>query len=136
MTPRILVVEPDPSLAHMLQCQLLAAGFEILQAANGDMAWQLIQMHSPDLVLMEAGSPGLSSQEIICRMRTHVQLAQVRVILLGDPTTGYELAWWIECGADDYISKPFSIRVLIAQIRAMLRRASMNRVSKPEGCRG
>jgi DNA-binding response OmpR family regulator len=94
----------------------------MILALDGDTAWELIQARMPILVLMEAALPGLSSLEIVRRVRRSNQIAELPVMILGDPVSTEEMVEWFKLGIDEYISKPFSTQVLVAQMRAILRR--------------
>ena len=122
MVSRILVVEFDESTIRSLRACLQAAGFEVIQASDGNTAWELIQTRTPILVLMGATLPGLNSFEIIRRVRRSKQMAELPMVILGDSVSTEEMVEWFKLGADKYISKPFSTQLLVAQIRAILRR--------------
>jgi DNA-binding response OmpR family regulator len=94
----------------------------MILALDGDTAWELIQARMPILVLMEATLPGLSSLEIVRRVRRSNQIAELPVMILGDPVSTEEMVEWFKLGIDEYISKPFSTQVLVAQMRAIIRR--------------
>ena len=118
----ILVTEFDQNTTRILCSCIQAAGFEVIQATDGDSAWELIQAHMPILVLMATPLPGLSSWEIIRRVRRSNQMAELPVVILGDSVSTDEMVEWFKLGVDEYISKPFSTQLLVAQIRAILRR--------------
>lgn len=127
MNPQVLVADLDRQTPGVLQFALESAGLGMLQAQDGNTVWELIQTRNPSVVLIHVGLPGLSSQEIIRRIRASTAFVKLPVILLGDPTTVEESVRWLESGADGYVMKPFSVPVLIAQIRALIRRGEINR---------
>jgi two-component system phosphate regulon response regulator PhoB len=122
LSKRILVTEFDRNTTRILCSCIQAAGFEVILALDGDTAWELIQARMPILVLMEAASPGLSSLEIVRRVRRSNQIAELPVMILGDPVSTEEMVEWFKLGIDEYISKPFSTQLLVAQTRAIIRR--------------
>ncbi len=91
------------------------------------MTWELIQARAPALVLMEATLPGLSSSEIIRRVRRSDQYAELPVMILGDPCSTEEMVEWFKRGIDEYVSKPFSMEILVSRIRSIVRRIDRGR---------
>jgi two-component system, OmpR family, phosphate regulon response regulator PhoB len=122
LSKRILVTEFDRNTARILSSCIQAAGFEVILTPDGDTAWELIQARLPILVLMEATLSGLSSLEIVRRVRRSNQIAELPVMILGDPVSAEEMVKWFKLGIDEYISKPFSTQLLVAQMRAIIRR--------------
>ncbi|HWH18536.1 MAG TPA: phosphate regulon transcriptional regulator PhoB [Allosphingosinicella sp.] len=119
---RILLVEDDKALAELLVYHLEREDFEIGRTADGDEAMLLAQEQSPDLVLLDWMIEGTSGIEVCRRLRRLSATANVPIIMLtargeeGDRLRGFET------GADDYITKPFSPRELVARVNAVLRR--------------
>ncbi len=123
MTPLILVVEDEADLVTLLRYNLESEGFRVGEAANGEEALVLVQEERPDLILLDWMLPMLSGIEVCRQLRRRPQTADVPIIMLtargeeGDKIRG------LECGADDYVTKPFSPAELIARVRAVMRRA-------------
>ncbi len=123
MTPLILVVEDEADLVTLLRYNLESEGFRVGEAANGEEALVLVQEERPDLILLDWMLPMLSGIEVCRQLRRRPQTADVPIIMLtargeeGDKIRG------LECGADDYVTKPFSPSELIARVRAVMRRA-------------
>jgi DNA-binding response OmpR family regulator len=120
---RVLVVEDEPDVAHLIKHTLERSGeMRVDIAAAGDTALHAVTGQAPDLVILDLNLPVLSGLEVCRIMRTRPNTQGVPIIMLtarageGDRVTGLEL------GADDYISKPFSPRELAARVRAVLRR--------------
>lgn len=122
MPLHILIAEPNRIIRNVLQQHLSAQGFEIIQTTDGNAAWELIRAQKPALVLMRAALPGLNSREIVRRVRADSQLAEIGILCLGEPITTNELVEWFKLGIDNYIDYPFSMRLLVAQVKAHLRR--------------
>ena len=122
MTPLILVVEDEADLVTLLRYNLESEGFRVGEAANGEEALVLVQEERPDLILLDWMLPMLSGIEVCRQLRRRPQTADVPIIMLtargeeGDKIRG------LECGADDYVTKPFSPAELIARVRAVMRR--------------
>jgi two-component system, OmpR family, response regulator VicR len=118
----ILIAEPNQKIRNQFQYHLSTQGFEIFQAADGNVAWESIQAQKPDLVLMQIKLPELSGVEIIRRVRADAHLAGTAIICFGEPLTTNELVDLFKLGIDNYIDSPFSMRLLVAQVKAHLRR--------------
>ncbi len=115
--PKILVVEDEPSLVDALEFGLRAEGFEALVAEDGAVALEVFERERPDLVLLDLMLPGLPGTEVCRRLRDRVP-----VIILTARDAEVDKVVGLELGADDYVTKPFSMRELVARIRAVLRR--------------
>ena len=124
MAHRILVAVPDRNITEPLRRRLEAEGHNVIAVRDGDLAWELIQMQKPTLAVLEATLPGLSGLEVVHRVRAHVQLATLPVILIGSPATEDEKIRLLASVVDDYVVKPVSIPILVARVRALLRRVA------------
>jgi two-component system response regulator RegX3 len=119
MRQRILVVDDDPSLAEMLTIVLRGEGFDTAVIGDGTQALTAVRELRPDLVLLDLMLPGLSGLEVCRQLR---QRSDVPVIMLTAKDAEVDKVVGLEIGADDYVTKPFSARELLARIRAVLRR--------------
>jgi len=126
MAHQILVAVSDRNTTELLRYHLEADGYGVIIAPDGNIAWALIQTHRPTLAVLEATLPGLSGLEVVHRVRAHVQLATLPVILIGRPATEDEKIRLLASVADDYVVKPVSIPVLAARVRALLRRVLLD----------
>jgi two-component system phosphate regulon response regulator PhoB len=121
---RILIVEDEPAIAELIAVNLRHAGYTPVQAHDAASARQQIDSALPDLLLLDWMLPDSPGIELARRLRADVRTRELPIIMLtaraqeGDKLTGFEI------GADDYITKPFSPRELMARVKAMLRRAS------------
>jgi DNA-binding response OmpR family regulator len=121
----VLVVDDEPRIVRIVQDYLQYAGFAVLVAAEGAGALALARARRPDLVVLDLGLPGMDGLEVAAQLRRE---SQVPLIMLtaraqeGDRLAGLDL------GADDYVTKPFSPRELVARVRAVLRRAEAGAV--------
>jgi two-component system response regulator RegX3 len=116
---RILIVEDEESYRDPLTFQLAREGFEVLEAASGPEALAVFEAHGADLVLLDLMLPGLPGTEVCRRLR---QVSDVPVIMLTAKDDEIDKVVGLELGADDYVTKPYSFRELLARIRAVLRR--------------
>jgi two-component system phosphate regulon response regulator PhoB len=119
---RILVVEDEPAIREMLGFSLTKAGFRFEEAADAEQALLAIATNPPDLVILDWMLPGMSGVDLARRLRRDELTAELPVILLTARTEENDRIRGLEVGADDYITKPFSPRELIARINAVLRR--------------
>ena len=121
MPSRILVVEDDPDIAELVEYHLSRAGFSTCVVGTGTDALAQIRQR-PDLVVLDLMLPGLSGLEICRKMRSDPQTASVPIIMLTARAEEESRVQGLELGADDYVTKPFSPRELVARLRAVLRR--------------
>ena len=121
MPSRILVVEDDPDIAELVEHHLSRAGFSTNVVGTGTDALEQIRQ-LPDLVVLDLMLPGLSGFEICRMMRSDPQTASVPIIMLTARAEEEARVQGLELGADDYVTKPFSPRELVARLRAVLRR--------------
>jgi DNA-binding response OmpR family regulator len=116
---RVLVVEDAPELVQLLCGVLERSGYETDVARTGDDAVAVAREFQPDVVLLDLGLPGLDGMEVCRRIRS---FSDAYVVMLTARTDELDRVSGLEVGADDYVTKPFSPRELMARIRAMLRR--------------
>lgn len=127
--PRILIVEDEEPLTLLLRYNLEAEGYTVDSAARGDDAEIMLREQVPDLVILDWMLPGLSGIELCRRLRLRPETQGLPVILLTARGEESERVRGLATGADDYVVKPFSVPELLARVRALLRRASPNRVA-------
>ncbi|MFH1485626.1 MAG: response regulator transcription factor [Chloroflexota bacterium] len=121
-TNTILIVEDDRTLVDVLRYNLVKEGYNVLIAGDGEGALKLTRTEKPDLILLDIMLPRMSGLEVcrILRKETNVP-----ILMLTARTDEIDKVVGLEVGADDYVIKPFSLRELMARVRAMLRRAEM-----------
>lgn len=121
----IIVVEDDAVIRAVLEMALQAEGFKkVSGCARGDEGLDTIKRLKPDLVLLDVMLPGLDGYTICRRIRETPSLAATRVIMLTARTQNEDIVRGLECGADDYVTKPFDRKVLLARVKAVLRRGA------------
>lgn len=118
---RILIVEDEPAVARGLEYGLSKEGFEVLWAATGQEALDLVERHSPHLILLDIRLPDISGFDVCRRLRADGKRQPILMLTARDEEIDKILG--LELGADDYVVKPFSLREVISRIRALLRRA-------------
>ena len=129
MGARILIVEDEEPLALLLRYNLESEGYDVETIARGDDADIRLREMPPDLVVLDWMLPGLSGIELCRRLRARSDTKQLPIIMLTARGEESERVRGLATGADDYIVKPFSVPELIARVRALLRRASPERVA-------
>jgi two-component system phosphate regulon response regulator PhoB len=127
--PRIMIVEDEEPLTLLLRYNLEAEGYDVEAIARGDEAEIRLRETVPDLVLLDWMLPGLSGIELCRRIRQRAETQRLPVIMLTARGEESERVRGLATGADDYVVKPFSVPELVARVRALLRRASPERVA-------
>jgi two-component system alkaline phosphatase synthesis response regulator PhoP len=117
---RVLVVEDEIKIARLVRDYLSQAGFEVLEAADGPSALSLARAERPDMIVLDLGLPGMDGFDVTRRLRA---TSSVPIIMLTARSEETDRIVGLELGADDYVTKPFSPKELVARIRAVLRRA-------------
>ena len=122
MQPSILVIEDDANLVELVKYNLESAGFRVLVATDGDDGLLMAEEEGPDLILLDWMLPYISGIEICRRLRSSSKTDSIPIIMLTARTEEDDRIRGLDTGADDYVTKPFSPRELIARIQAVLRR--------------
>lgn len=117
---KVLVVEDELKIARLVRDYLAEAGFAVLEAADGPAALAMARNHKPDMILMDIGIPGMDGLDVTKALRA---TSAVPIIMLTARSEETDRVVGLELGADDYITKPFSPKELVARIKAVLRRA-------------
>lgn len=131
MTHRILVVEDEAPIRSLLETVLAAAGFEVALAANGEAGIAAARDDPPDLMLLDLMLPGMSGMTVARELRRDDRTRTMPIIMLTARAAETDRVGGLDIGADDYITKPFSTKELVARIRALLRRASPEQDNTP-----
>lgn len=136
MPARILIVEDEPAIREMVCLALGQAGFECRQAADANEGQRQILSGLPDLILLDWMLPGMSGLDYARKLRQDKLTQSVPVIMLTAHAQEEDKVRGLDTGADDYITKPFSTRELVARIRALLRRSAPETAETPVELRG
>ncbi len=126
MAQRILVVDDDRQIVRLVSTYLEAAGFLTLQAHDGEAAMHALRAERPDLVVLDIGLPGHDGLEITRWLRTDPHLSHIPILMLTAHVEDVDKIVGLEMGADDYVTKPFNPREVLARVRAILRRTQAN----------
>ena len=118
----IVIVEDDPHIADLLDLYLRDAGFRVIQAADGERGLELIRDQQPMLAILDIGLPGAIDGMEVCRRVRSGPNPDLPVLILTARAGEIDRVLGLELGADDYVTKPFSPRELVARVRAILRR--------------
>ena len=122
MSTTILVIEDEPAIQELISVNLSFAGHKVLRAFDAEQAQTLIRAELPDLILLDWMLPGASGVTLAKQLRGDERTRQVPVFMLTAKGSEHDKIEGLEAGADDYITKPFSPKELIARIKAVLRR--------------
>ena len=118
----ILVIEDEEDILELVRYNLAKEGYRVIKAGSGERALQLATSEVPDLVLLDLMLPGVDGIEVCRRIKGDSATQHIPVIMLTAKSEETDIVVGLELGADDYITKPFSPRVLLARIKAVLRR--------------
>ncbi len=116
----ILVVDDEPNIVELLRLYLEQEGFGVLAAGDGERALELLERHRPDLVILDLMLPRLDGFEVTRRIR---RVSDVPILMLTARNEDVDSIVGLELGADDYVTKPFNPRALVARVKAVLRRS-------------
>ncbi|MCU0802442.1 MAG: phosphate regulon transcriptional regulator PhoB [Rhodobacteraceae bacterium] len=122
VSPTILLVEDEPAQREILSYNLTAEGYRVATAADGDEALVQVDEAAPDLILLDWMLPGVSGIEICRRLKLRSETRAIPIIMISARSEEVDRVRGLETGADDYVSKPYSVIELLARVRAMLRR--------------
>lgn len=126
MSAKILVVDDEKDLVDLISYNLEKDGFEVLRALDGERALEFLQSDVPDLVILDLMLPGIQGMEACKIIRNNPRTASLPIIMVTAKGEEVDRILGLEIGADDYITKPFSVRELLARVRAVLRRFAVS----------
>jgi two-component system phosphate regulon response regulator PhoB len=121
----ILVVEDEADILELVRYNLVKEGYTVAGAASGEEGLKAVKARRPDLVLLDLMLPGMDGLEVCRTLKADAQTRAIPVVMLTAKGEESDIVAGLELGADDYIVKPFSPRVLVARLRAVLRRRSL-----------
>ena len=120
MAAHILIIDDEPNIVLSLEFLMKREGFEVAVAGDGEGALRAMAERRPDLVILDVMMPRLNGFEVCRRIRAEPALAGVRVLMLSAKGRETEVKQGLELGADAYVTKPFSTRDLVAEVRRLL----------------
>lgn len=124
MKEKILIVEDEKDIIKMLEYNLKKEGFKVIVAGDGEDAIDLAVRQHPDLILLDLMLPGMDGLEVCKALKKETKTGSIPIIMLTAKAQESDKVVGLELGADDYITKPFSVRELAARIKAVLRRVT------------
>jgi two-component system, OmpR family, alkaline phosphatase synthesis response regulator PhoP len=119
---RILVVEDEDDIQELVEYTLTKEGYAVEMAGSGEDALQAVKRQAPDCLVLDLMLPGIGGLEVCKQIRNNPQTAQVPIVMLTARSEESDVIIGLELGADDYVTKPFSPKVLVARVRACMRR--------------
>src|SRR2546428_13307593 len=119
---RILVVDDEPDILELVQYNLRKANYDVVGVESGEEALAQVRTTSPALIILDLMLPGVDGLEVCRRLKRDTRTAAIPIVMLTARGEEADIVVGLELGADDYLTKPFSPRVLLARIRAVLRR--------------
>jgi two-component system phosphate regulon response regulator PhoB len=139
----IVVADDDPDVRDLLGLQLRSAGYEVVAAADGDEALHAVMEHAPALVLLDVNMPQRSGIDVVARLRAQRETRHLPIMLVSAKGREKDVAYGLEAGADDYITKPYRREELLRRVSDMLhgaaalaeRRAELTRQFGPDATR-
>jgi DNA-binding response OmpR family regulator len=126
---KILIIEDDRDIVEMLEYNLKEEGYETISALNGEQGIELAGKERPDLIILDIMLPIIDGFEVCRILKNHDRVSHIPIIILSAKSQETDKVVGLELGADDYVTKPFSPRELIARTRAILRRRQGERLS-------
>lgn len=118
----VLVADDEKDIVDLVSYNLTREGFDVLAAADGLESLKIIRKHRPDIVILDWMMPGMDGLEVCRRLRQDPETSRIPVIMLTAKSDTVDKILGLEMGADDYVTKPFHVRELVARIHALLRR--------------
>lgn len=120
-----MVVEDEPDIRKLVHYNLAQERFKVIEAEDGEKALKLVQREKPHLIVLDLMLPGLSGLELCRNLRERPETSQIPILMLTAKAGEADRIVGLEMGADDYLTKPFSPRELVARVKAILRRTEM-----------
>lgn len=115
----VLLIDDEEALRASLSYALVKEGYQVTTAADGHSALKLFHKQVPDVIILDLMLPGISGMELCWRIRA---FSKVPILMLTAKDQDIDKVWGLEAGADDYVTKPFNTRELLARLKALLRR--------------
>ncbi|MBI2423654.1 MAG: response regulator transcription factor [Candidatus Hydrogenedentes bacterium] len=132
---QILVVEDDEDILELVRYNLAREGYQVTLAESGEAGLKALQKHLPDLLILDLMLPEIDGLEVCKRIRASETMNQLPILMLTAKGEEADIVTGLELGADDYVTKPFSPRILLARVRAVLRRRSQPEIRDDDSIR-
>ena len=121
---KILVVDDERDLVELISMNLVRNGYDVITCHDGKLGLEMARKHLPDMILLDLMMPGMSGQDVAARLKGDPQTASIPIIMLTARGEETDIIVGLSLGADDYVTKPFNMRVLMARVSAVMRRKS------------
>ncbi len=129
---KIVIVDDEEDILELVRYNLEKEGYDVIAATNGEDGLRLVEKYSPEMLILDIMMPDMDGIEVCRRLRSSRKTASLPIIMLTAKTDETDVVLGLEMGADDYIAKPFSPRVLLARIKTLFRRLAGNDLSTAE----
>jgi DNA-binding response OmpR family regulator len=129
---KIIIIEDEPDILEVLSYNLRREGFEIMSATDGNQGLALVKRELPDLVLLDLMLPGMDGVELCTNIKKHPQTQHTLLIMVTAKGEESDIVLGLGVGADDYVTKPFSPKELVARVKAVLRRGILLEAQAPQ----
>jgi DNA-binding response OmpR family regulator len=129
---KIVIIEDEPDILEVLSYNLRREGFEVLTASDGNQGLTLVKREQPDLVLLDLMLPGIDGVEICTSIKKNPQTQNTLLIMVTAKGEESDIVLGLGVGADDYVTKPFSPKELVARVKAVLRRGVLLEAQAPQ----
>lgn len=133
---RILLIEDEEDIAALIKLHAELAGFKLHVEVDGINGFRAVEREKPDLVILDIMLPGQNGFDVCRKIKNHAELKHIPVVMLTAKDEEIDIILGLELGADDYISKPFSPKILFSKVKAILRRGKENEKSQKNLCFG
>lgn len=120
--PKILLIEDEEDIASLIQLQSDLSGYKLLIETDGLNGYRAVEREKPELVILDIMLPGMNGLDVCRKIKNHPELKHIPVILISAKSEELDVVLGLELGADDYVTKPFSTKVLFSRIKAIMRR--------------
>src|SRR5438094_6498218 len=124
MASKVLIIEDEQGVVHLLRARLEPEGFQVIAAYDGQAGLRAVTEARPDLLILDLTLPGLDGFEICRRIRQQPETARLPILVLSGRTEEVDKVVMLDLGADDYVTKPFNTKALVARVKTLLRRGS------------
>jgi DNA-binding response OmpR family regulator len=120
--PKLVLIEDEEDIATLIRLQAEMAGYKVAASTDGLNGFELVVKENPDLVILDIMLPGQNGLDVCRRMKAHERAKHIPIIMISAKSEETDVVLGLELGADDYVTKPFSPRILFSRIKAVMRR--------------
>ncbi len=121
---KIVLIEDEQDIADLLKLQATLEGYKLFVEHDGLNGYRMIEREKPDIVVLDLMLPGMSGLDVCRKMKAHADLKEIPVVMISAKSEDLDVILGLEMGADDYVTKPFSPKVLFSRVKAVLRRGT------------